>query len=82
MTDHNKIYVYTGSETGYTAGNWYYWNGSAWASGGVYNSVAVQTDTTLTVSGKAADAKATGDAIAAKASVVVTGTKLNITFTA
>lgn len=82
MTDHNKIYVYTGSEEGYTAGNWYYWNGSAWASGGVYNSAAVQTDTTLSISGMAADAKATGDALAGKASVSVSGTKLNITFTA
>ena len=82
MTDESRIYVYTGSETGYTAGNWYYWNGSAWASGGVYNSAAVQTDTTLTQSGMAADAKATGDAIAGKASVSVSGTKLNITFTA
>lgn len=36
MTDRTKIYVYTGSETGYTNGNWYYWNGSAWVSGGVY----------------------------------------------
>lgn len=61
MTDTTKIYVYTGSETGYTAGNWYYWNGSAWESGGVYNAVALQTDTTLTVSGAAADSKATGD---------------------
>lgn len=61
MTDTTKIYVYTGSETGYTAGNWYYYNGSAWISGGVYNSVAVNTDTTLLVSGAAADSKAVGD---------------------
>lgn len=63
MTDHNKIYVYVGSESGYTNGNWYYWNGSAWTSGGVYNAVAFETDTTLTKSGQAADAKKTGDAI-------------------
>ena len=63
MTDHEKVYVYVGSETGYTSGNWYYWDGSAWTSGGVYNSVAVQTDTTLTLSGVAADAKKTGDEI-------------------
>lgn len=65
MTDTSRVYVYTGSETGYTAGNWYYNDGSAWVSGGVYNAVAVQTDTTLSVSGEAADAKATGDAVAA-----------------
>ena len=64
MTDTNKVYVYTGSETGYTAGNWYYNDGSDWVSGGVYNSAAISTDTTLSISGKAADAKATGDAIA------------------
>lgn len=63
MIDHSRVYVYTGSETGYTAGNWYYWNGSAWTSGGVYNAVAVSTDTTLSIAGKAADAKATGDAV-------------------
>lgn len=61
MTDITKIYVYTGSETGYTSGNWYYWNGTAWTSGGVYNSTAFETDTTLSVAGMAADAKATGD---------------------
>lgn len=63
MTDHEKVYVYVGSETGYTSGNWYYWDGSAWTSGGVYNSVAVQTDTTLTLSGVAADSKKVGDEI-------------------
>lgn len=63
MVDTTKVYVYTGSETGYTAGNWYYYDGSAWVSGGVYNSVAVQTDATLTAAGVAADAKATGDEI-------------------
>ena len=63
MTDQNRVYVYTGSETGYTAGHWYYYDGSAWTDGGVYNAVAVQTDTTLTQAGKAADAKETGDQI-------------------
>ena len=61
MTDNTRVYVYTGSETGYTAGHWYYWNGSAWADGGVYNSVAVSTDETLTVEGKPADGKTVGD---------------------
>lgn len=63
MTDQTKVYVYTGSESGYTAGNWYYHNGSAWVSGGVYNSSAVNVDKTLTQDGYAADAKVTGDAV-------------------
>lgn len=61
MTDRTKVYVYTGSETGYTSGHWYYWNGSAWTDGGVYQSTGINTDTTLTVAGMAADAKKTGD---------------------
>ena len=40
MTNTNRIYVYTGSEAGYTSGHWYYWNGSAWTDGGAYNSAA------------------------------------------
>ena len=63
MTDVTKIYVYTGSESGYTAGHWYYYDGSSWADGGVYNSVAFVTDKTLTGDGEAADAKVTGDDI-------------------
>lgn len=63
MTDTSKVYVYTGSESGYTSGNWYYYNGSAWTSGGVYNAVAFETDKTLLIADKAADAKATGDEV-------------------
>ena len=64
MTETDRVYVYTGSETGYTSGNWYYYDGTAWTSGGVYNAVAIETDTTLSVSGKAADAKKVGDELA------------------
>lgn len=62
MTDQNRVYVYTGSEVGYTAGDWYYYDEgtSAWVDGGVYNAVAVVTDATLTQAGEPADAKVTG----------------------
>lgn len=60
MTDHSKIYVYVGSEAGYINGNWYYWSGSAWISGGTYNSTALDTDKTLSIVDKAADAGAVG----------------------
>ena len=63
MTDKEQIYVYTGTEDGYTFGNWYYWNGTAWTSGGTYNAVEVNTDGTLTEEGAPADANATGLAI-------------------
>lgn len=36
MEDTTKIYIYTGDEAGYTAGNWYYWDGTEWVSGGTY----------------------------------------------
>ena len=55
MTDADKIYVLT------TDNRWYYHNGSAWVAGGEYG--AVSTDTTLTQSGVAADAKVVGDKI-------------------
>ena len=53
MTDTERIYVLT------TDSNWYYYNGSAWVSGGTYGAVA--TDTSLTESGFPADAKKVGD---------------------
>ena len=36
MTDTEKIYLYGGNETGYTAGHWYYYNGTAWTDGGEF----------------------------------------------
>jgi hypothetical protein len=86
MTDTSRVYVYTGSESGYTSGNWYYYNGSSWVSGGVYNATAVVTDPTLTQAGEPADAKATGDEIADLKSDInalglsVVGGALNITY--
>ena len=67
MTDTSKIYVNT------TDGYWYYYDGDSWEQGGVYQASQIETDTTLTQAGVAADAKATGDAInAVKAVTTVT----------
>ena len=69
MTDTEKVYVYMGSEAGWNNGHWYYYDEgtSSWADGGVYNSVAFVTDTTLSIAGQPADAKSVGDALALKA---------------
>lgn len=45
MTDKTRVYVYVGSESGMTNGHWYYWNGTAWADGGVYNETAIDMAT-------------------------------------
>lgn len=68
MTDKTRTYVYHGEESGYIKDNWYYWdaNTSAWTSGGKYNSAAVDTDKTLTVADKPADAKIVGDKLLLK----------------
>ena len=62
MTEHSKIYVYTGSETGMETGHWYYYD-SGWQDGGVYNSVALETDKTLAIEDAAADGAAVGAAL-------------------
>ena len=64
MTDESAVYLYTGSETGYTAGNWYYYDGTAWTSGGTYGGAV--TDSTLTQDAPA-NARAVGQALAEKA---------------
>ena len=38
MTDHTKIYVLS------TDGEWYYWNGTAWTSGGTYQATAISAN--------------------------------------
>ena len=63
MTETNRVYVYIGNESGMNWGHWYYFDGTDWADGGVYQSTAVSTDTTLLVGGKAADSAAVGNAL-------------------
>lgn len=59
---HTRVYVYAGTTTSlYTQGDWYYWDGDGWMSGGVYNSVAVDTDDTFSIADMAADSKAVGE---------------------
>jgi len=60
--NHAHIYVVTAD------GKWYYWDGSAWAAGGVYQA-HFDIDDTLSEAGKAADAKAVGDLKADKAAI-------------
>lgn len=48
MTDKTKNYVYIGTESGYTPGNWYYWSGSMWTSGGTYQAAGIGDKTVTT----------------------------------
>lgn len=43
MTDPNKLYIYVGSEPGYTNGDWYYYDESTqlWTSGGAFGGIPV-----------------------------------------
>ena len=47
MTDHDTVYVYAGSESGYTNGHWYYYNSSssAWVDGGAYTELSLSVAT-------------------------------------
>lgn len=65
MEDELTIYLYMGSEEGFNAGHWYYYDGTEWVDGGEYVANPVLIDDTLTQSGEAADAKVTGDEITA-----------------
>lgn len=47
MTNTDAVYLYTGSETGYINGNWYYYNGTAWVSGGTYGGSSITVDDAL-----------------------------------
>lgn len=39
MLDETAFYLFTGTQFPYTAGDFYYWNGSSWTSGGHYTGV-------------------------------------------
>ena len=64
MTGTEGLYVLVDDQSEYD-GYFYYYDSTqeAWAPGGAYNAAAVNTDTALTTSGAAADAKAAGDGI-------------------
>lgn len=65
MVDDTRVYVYVGNETGYNYGHWYYYDDTneQWVDGGIYTSNVYEVDDTLSIMGKPADAKATGDAL-------------------
>lgn len=79
MTSTDKVYVYVGAEDGWVHGAWYYYTDS-WQLGGVYSALTVDTDATLSLPGRAGDAKAIGDALATKLSG--TDTTLTVSGTA
>ena len=41
MTEHDKVYLYTGSETGESTGYWYHYNGTDFVPGGIYGAGVV-----------------------------------------
>lgn len=65
MIDTHKVYIYTGNEQGMQNGYLYYFDDVSydWVPGWLYNSEAITTDTSLTISGEAADSKVVGDKI-------------------
>ena len=71
MVDESSVYVYTGEDgNGYRYGYWYYHDGTSWHEGGLYASTALLVDTTLSVSGRAADAAAVSTALNGKVTAV------------
>lgn len=74
MTDITSLYIYTGSESGYIFGAWYYYDteNEVWT---LY--VNANVDTTLSISGVPADAAAVGSALDLKANA----SEMNVAFT-
>ena len=70
MTDTSKIYVYYGSESGYTYGNWYYYN-DGWKAGGEFMAAQI-ADSSVTTT-MIQDGAITGTKIADR---TITGKKL------
>lgn len=64
MTVQTQVYLYTGTETGESTGYWYTYDSTQakFVPRGEYGGAV--TDTTLSISGRPADAKAVGDEIA------------------
>ncbi|MBQ1569688.1 MAG: hypothetical protein IIZ78_01090 [Clostridiales bacterium] len=65
MTEETSVYLYVGNEEGESTGYWYSYDSTEedFAPRGEYGGAV--TDTTLSISGKPADAKAVGDALTA-----------------
>lgn len=78
MTNHDKIYVYTGSETGMNTGHWYFWDGTDWSDGGVYQAASIPTDKTLTVADMAADAEVVGSELTDLKSTIINYSELYV----
>lgn len=57
MTDTSRVYVNS------TDGHWYYYDGTSWVDGGIYQSTGLDLDSTLTESSKAPKSKSVGDYI-------------------
>ena len=55
MTDTTRVYVNT------TDGYWYYYDGTEWTAGGIYQASEIETDKTLTESDVPADSKVVGN---------------------
>lgn len=70
MTDHDAVYLYTGSEEGESNGYWYYWNGTNFVPGGVYASGIVVDSTPTQGSNNAVSSGGVWDALAGKVDAV------------
>lgn len=80
MTEPDQVYIYVGSESGYSTGYWYYNNGTNWVPGGQYGGAV--TSTTFNQHGVPADDFAVGEALAEKADADDVGNLSQLTTTA